>query len=532
MIAAATQHRIEQALDHGDIVRAAAFAETALAAGEVDPLLLNLAAWAREEAEDFDGAAALLDRALALVPGDPLILVAMAANLRKQGRLAEAIRAADTAARAQPDNAAVWLERGFILEAGNSLAAARDSYARAAHLDPGMAPALAGVATVAARTGDREAVRTFGERALAIEPGNVSAAAALARAAIESGDAAAAITRLQRFAEVPLPAGQRLLVEGLRGDALAKLGQPAAAFAAYDAANRAWAAQHARLMPPGAASHRDQVEAIIAAVANTPPSPPLALPPVAGAAATHIFLCGYPRSGNTLAENILASLPGAEAIEERPTIPDADAWLTPDGIARLTAIGASEAQALRTAYWRKVAACGVGPSPALLIDMDPLKSVQLPLIARLFPAARVVLLRRDPRDVVWSCFHTGFAPNAATFEFSDLERAARHYDAVMRLTALCLATLPLTVEIVRYEALVADFDATTRALCDFVGAEWTPALRSFDRTAARRGVSTASVGQVRQGLYDGSGQWRPFAEQLAPILPILAPWVERYGYAD
>jgi hypothetical protein len=63
-------------------------------------------------------------------------------------------------------------------------------------------------------------------------------------------------------------------------------------------------------------------------------------------------------------------------------------------------------------------------------------------------------------------------------------------------------------------------------LCDFLGLEWTDDLRRFDRTARRRGVSTASVTQVRRGLYDGSGQWRPYERYLEPVLPILKPWIE------
>ena len=139
-------------------------------------------------------------------------------------------------------------------------------------------------------------------------------------------------------------------------------------------------------------------------------------------------------------------------------------------------------------------------------------------------------MRRDPRDVVWSCFKTNFVANAQALEFTTLERAATHYDAVMRMTELCLDRLPLNVQIVRYESLVGDFDATTQALCDSIGVRWTENLRTFDRTAQRRGVTTASASQVRRGLYDGSGQWRPFAEAMAPVLPILAPWVERFGY--
>ena len=532
MIGAATQHHIETALAANDIARAAGLAEAALAAGEAHPMLLNLAAWAREEAGDLDGAAALLDRALLLAPGDPLILAAIAGTLRKRGRLADAIRTIDASLATETGNAAAWLERGLILEAGNSLGPAAASYERAAALDPGLVPALAGIAGVAARTGDAGRVRALAARALAIAPRDVTATVALARIEIEGGDAAAAAARLQPLADDPaLPPGHRLLVAGLLGDALAKLHRPAAAFAAYDAANRAFLDLHARLIDPAGPTHRARVEGVIAGVAGTPLSGPPPLPPIPGEAASHVFVCGHPRSGNTLAENVLASLPGAQAIEERPTLAEAETYLTEAGIARLAALDAAALARLRGHYWAKVAACGVTMPPNLLIDMDPLKSVQLPLIVRLFPAAKIVLMRRDPRDVVWSCFRTGFAPNAATFEFTTLDRAARHYDAVMRLTELCLARLPLQVEIVRYESLVADFDATTRALCGFIGADWTPALRRFDRTAQRRGVTTASVAQVRQGLYDGSGQWRPFADQLAPVLPLLAPWVERFGYA-
>lgn len=93
-----------------------------------------------------------------------------------------------------------------------------------------------------------------------------------------------------------------------------------------------------------------------------------------------------------------------------------------------------------------------------------------------------------------------------------------------------LASLPLDWFELRYEALVRDFDATTQALCRFLDVPWTEEVRQFDRTAQRRGVSTASATQVRQGLYDGSGGWKRYAKQMEPVLPILQPWIERFGY--
>jgi hypothetical protein len=42
--------------------------------------------------------------------------------------------------------------------------------------------------------------------------------------------------------------------------------------------------------------------------------------------------------------------------------------------------------------------------------------------------------------------------------------------------------------------------------------------------------SPTSAGQVRKGLYDGSGQWRPFARFMEPVMDLLEPWVARFGY--
>jgi hypothetical protein len=226
-------------------------------------------------------------------------------------------------------------------------------------------------------------------------------------------------------------------------------------------------------------------------------------------------------------ENILASLPGVVALEERPTLAAIDSALlmTRDGIDHFAAMSQAELDAYRRAYWDKVAECGADPAAPTFVDMDPLKSLRLPAIARLFPHAKVVWMRRDPRDVVWSCFHTFFAPSSVSLEFVTIEKTATHFAAVMELIEIAMARLPLKVLPVDYHALVGDFDSVTRGICDFIGVPWDPVLRRFDRTARKRGVSTASVGQIRLGLYDGSRQWEPYAEFLEPVLPLLEPWI-------
>jgi tetratricopeptide (TPR) repeat protein len=535
-LAPARRARIEQALAQGDIARAAAAAEAALAAGQEDPMVLNLAAWRREEAEDFAGAHRLLQRALALAPGDVAVLGAIGAVLRKEHRLDEALAVLDRVVAAEPRHSAAWLERGYTLEALRSEAAALDSYARALTLDPNLAPALGKIGDIAAKRGDRETATAYAARAVAIDPLNPAAIFALATMEIEAREPAPAIARLEALLGRALKADDRTRALTLLGDALDRQDRCPEAFNAWREAQANFRkAFQSELAPaPDRTSHRQFIETIAARVEAVAPKNSLpAAAPVFGEAAIHVFLLGYPRSGTTLVENVLASAPGVVALEERDTLFDVDEALVPDSgsMPDLDALDPALLADLRARYWARVRGfAGTTVEGRIFVDMNPLNGTKLPVIARLFPGARILIMRRDPRDVLLSCFRINFTPSPASWAFSDLEEAARHYGALMSLIELCRERLPLAYHEVRYDQLVADFDATVKAMAEFVGLPWTDAFRTFDRTAQARGVRTASATQVRRGLYDGRGGWRRYEAELSPVLPILAPWVERFGF--
>ncbi len=519
---------------------AAAVSQAELDRGTGDAYDHALVALARSGRGDFEGAEALFRRALELEPGNPATLTSLAIHYRNQNRNRDAVLACDEAIRNYPDYADAWLERGAILGSGGSSEAARASFGRAAELAPHLAAAHAGLASLAAREGDNEAARSHATRALSIEPANAVAVNALASAELRSGNAKDALVLLEpQLSRLAEPSLERSLAHSIAADAHDRLKDRHAAFRHYTAANADFEAIHAG----ASAQSFDQtgfIEALIkglVATGKTAWNTSSGQQPT-NAAQRHLFLIGYPRSGTTLVENILASLPGVSALEERPTLIAADqefiagnADEIATGIERFSSLEVSELAKYRQAYWDKVVASGIEANAPCFVDMDPLKGTRLPFIARLFPEARILVIRRDPRDVVWSCFRTNFAMSSGTLEYTTLERAARHYDALMRLTELALERLPLNVHFVQYHRLVQDFDAETEAMCAFAGLEWTEAVRSFDRTATRRGVTTASVGQVSRGLYDGTRQWEPYAEFLVPILPILQPWVEKFGYS-
>ena len=410
--------------------------------------------------------------------------------------------------------------------------AAAECYTRVLALDSANVAANAGLASILARDGDSPAGRGHAETALSLDRDNAVAATALATMDLEAGEPTRVRDALEPLiTRTPGPSADRALLANLLGDALAKLGDADAAYSAYLLSKTDFAAVHTGRYKTGAPA-LEFVQRIFDEMKRTPFTQSKGHTQPANAAANHIFLLGFPRSGTTMVENILASIPNVSALEERPTLGMADQHFLADagGVERFCALDEPSLQPYRAAYWDGVERAGLQVKGQCFGDMDPLKATRLPLIARLFPQAKLLIMRRDPRDVVWSCFHTHFALTNAALDFTTLVGTAKHYAAMMALIELCRERLPLRVHEVRYEALVRDFDTETRALCNFADLPWSDALHQFGKTAQRRGVATASAGQVRKGLYDGSGQWRPFAKHFEPIMPIVAPWIEKFGY--
>jgi cytochrome c-type biogenesis protein CcmH/NrfG len=503
-------------------------------------LLLRVQAEALAMAGRYRDAGQLLNRALALAPNDPFTITDIGRVLVAENRVEEAIRAFQAAVTVRPDLAVAWLELGSACDINGDDAGARTAYEKVRTLVPADAEAWAALATIALRRGDVEQARSLAEEALQRRPDHPGAGLVMASTDLERGATPEGLSRLEALiARKVLDERQLPVALGRLGDALDRLGRTQEAFGAYERMNAETVRVNAERFGDGGSveNHLELVRRLTCWFERQDPAvwrQPAAADGYVSPVRRHVFLLGYPRSGNTLVENILASLPEVRALEERPTLADADlAFLRDEGaLDQLAHVDPDLATRLREAYWRRVRAEAPDVDGKVFVDMAPLNGIKLAVIARLFPDAIVVLCRRDPRDVVLSCFRRHFRVNASTYQMAGLERAARHYDAVMRLVELHCAVLPLPVHVVDYAALVGNFDETTRALAEFVGVPWTEAARDFSRTAAAREVRTVSAPQVRRGLFDGTRQWERYREQMAPVLPLLEPWVRKFGYAD
>jgi hypothetical protein len=250
---------------------------------------------------------------------------------------------------------------------------------------------------------------------------------------------------------------------------------------------------------------------------------------------THVFLVGFPRSGTTLLEQVLAAHPDVVAMEERTCLVDSakEFFGSNTDLDRLAGLSGAELEPWRQAYWKRVAEAGITPSKRVFLDKMPLNAVFLPLIAKLFPSAKILFALRDPRDVVLSCFRRRFAMNAGMYEFTSLETTCAYYGAVMRLTQVYREKLAMEVFEARHESLLADFESEARRLCDFLGVEFNDEMRGFGARARGQNIDTPSSAQVARGLsVSGLAQWQRYRPQMETVLPWLAPFVSQFGYPE
>ncbi len=233
-----------------------------------------------------------------------------------------------------------------------------------------------------------------------------------------------------------------------------------------------------------------------------------------------IFVVGFPRSGTTLVEQILASHPRVHGAGERTDIDGITGKLFPPGSALAdppAALHGPALAALGDDLARRFAS--LSPGAAHVVDKMPANYRHLGVIHLILPQAAIIHVRRDPMDTCFSCFENDFGHRQPfSYDLGELGRCHGAYRAIM---AHWRRVLPAgRILEIDYEAIVSDPAGQVGRLLDHCGLDWDARCLNFHET--RRAVFTQSQAQVRRPLYTSSvGRWRRFERQLAPLLASL-----------
>ena len=224
-----------------------------------------------------------------------------------------------------------------------------------------------------------------------------------------------------------------------------------------------------------------------------------------------VFVVGMPRSGTSLAEQILASHPavfGAGELTFWNSVGASGPPFLGEGTAGAATLHAAAENYLRLLRTRSAQAHRI-------IDKMPANFLQLGLIHAALPGARIIHLQRDPIDTCLSIYFQDFS---ATLSYAnDLGDLAHYYAEYLRLMQHWRSVLPGAAMLdVPYENLVADPEAWGRKMLAFIDLPWDPRCLEFYRT--ERSVLTASKWQVRQRISTSSiGRWRHYQEHLGEL---------------
>lgn len=228
-----------------------------------------------------------------------------------------------------------------------------------------------------------------------------------------------------------------------------------------------------------------------------------------------VLICGMPRSGTSLTEQIIASHPQAFGAGELN-------FFNQQARAHRLEILAGQ---LNSAFIQKFCMeygtllFSFSRTAERIVNKTPNNFQWLGFFHLAFPKGRVIHIRRNPVDTCLSIYFQNFRGfHAYGTDLNDLVFFYREYRRLMEHWRTVLPSGRFLE--IDYEALIEDQEGWSRQLIEFLGLPWD--ARCLDFHTTERKVGTASNWQVRQKIYKTSKErWRNYAHHIEPLLKLL-----------
>ena len=496
----------------------------------------------------FQQAADCFAEALRLDPESGLPHYNMALALEALGSPAAAIERYHEATRLRPAFAEAHYKLGLLLENEGPRERAIESLRAACALRPGTAFALLCEARILGLTDDDNTSEELVRRAISLEPRNGDAHVMLGTILMQQGrfDEAAAsfdlanaldtqdvvgpvsLVHVKPLSESDWPLVEQLehklknpgitesegmLVHFALGKAYDDLGEYARAIEHFDRANS---------LRKRTSKHYDRnvhAQLFDRLISRFTPELFARNKDMAHDWDVPVLIVGMPRSGTTLAEQIISSHPDVTAGGELTFWPNHVSDFRVDRAGRIDPVWMRETQAAYQARLRQIST-----TARRITDKLPQNFANVGLLHAAFPRARVIHCRRDPLDTCFSIYFTNFA-SRMDFSF-DREWIVDYYQQYARLMEHWRNVLPSKCLLeVDYEELVAAPEPMIRSIIQFCGLEWDEACLRPEQN--QRVVKTASAWQARQPIYGTSvSRWRcyePWLGAFNRLLPTAHP---------
>lgn len=496
------------AMQRGDVAVAADTLQSLLGQAPEHVGLLRLAGMAERRRGNLDTARQLLLRAAKLAPHDALVASSLGLTSLQSGAIATGLAELRRACDLAPQTAAMWNNLGKALLDNARLEDAIDPLQRAVALDGGFRQARYALAYALGNDGDVDGAASQYRAMIALRRDDGEAWIGLAQLKRKLLDADDLGVMQSELARADLNPADRIALEFACADTLHGRGDYAAAFAAWQRANAGVRARH----PWDRAAFTAHADAAL--VQDWP------LATAGDFDQRVLFVVGLPRSGTSIVEQILSCHSQVAAAGES----DALSRVLQAEVQRrggdypqaLDGLTASAWRVLGQEYLDRLTA-GL-PLRPVITDKLPGNWLYIGPALAMLPQARVIVCRRDPVEVGFSCFRQRFGGAAQGFSYAldDIGVFWRRFDAAVKHWHACR---PAQVFELDYETLVANPEPSIRGLLDFCDLPFEVACLHPERNP--RAVRTMSATQVRRPLQPGSAVADRYGALLDPLRAAL-----------
>ncbi len=239
-----------------------------------------------------------------------------------------------------------------------------------------------------------------------------------------------------------------------------------------------------------------------------------------------IFICGMPRSGTTLCEQILSShseVVGAGELNFLVEASGLDNIITPSdqGLKNLEDLVGDEKIALkaREKYLKSVTALNKN-NLKYICDKMPHNFVLIGLVKLILPEAKIIYCKRNPIDNCFSLYSHKFTELSHQYSYNQ-KILAQYYKLHVSLMDVWIKTYGDSIFVLDNEELVNNQEKISKQLVDFCNLEWEDQCLEFHKS--KRQVRTASIEQVRQPINKRSiGAWKKYEKYFSDLVSELS----------
>ena len=234
-----------------------------------------------------------------------------------------------------------------------------------------------------------------------------------------------------------------------------------------------------------------------------------------------IFIVGMPRSGTSLAEQILSAHNNVYGAGELGFLSDAinrhiiaDKKFIND---KIEDISEEKLRLIQTYYLENLESFDFKED--YLIDKAPLNFRWIGFIRILFPNSKIIHCTRDPMDTCFSNFKNSFAGPSLSFGYN-LNNLGNFFNLYKKLMEYWNKRFDKDIYNLSYEKLVSDQEKETKQLLDFCELDWdVSCLKPHEN---KNKVATASLAQVRSPVYKSSiKKWKNYSSYLTELMQII-----------